>query len=339
MDQLTRWLLGISLALLNCFLSSLGLTLQRLSTLREADHQQHNSLLAATPKRSCKSLWLLGVSFYVAAAVPDVLSYVLIPQVICSAVACFRLVVVTVMACIVLGEKLSAQHTLGMGLCSVGTFLCLYFGPVKMEKALITSQMHSSKVAIYLITGGIILVLASAFDHLDAFSGKCHMSARCRSCILPFVTGLAFAISKVFNTEIGFIPLPSNLLLDSQWITCALGIALLGLADLYFNLRATRLMEVQVFVPVSFVCGVSLQYFQSVLLFEEFASLNQAHVMLASGGACISLIGALCIQVPRLSCHRSPPMKPCGVDGHASRSISGVDLEHCRGKARLFLES
>lgn len=338
----TRWLVGLSAALISCFLSSLGLTLQRLSALREAERFQLDgeSGTIAPPKKKC-SIWLLGVAIYVIAAAPDVISYVLIPQVICSAVACFRLVVVTVMASVVLKERLTRSQTIGMALCSIGTFLCLCFGPVRMEKAVITSQFSSPKVAIYLILGIGVLVLLFVFDHWRSFSGKGELSARCRIFTLPLMTGLAYAISKVFNSEIGFIPFPHNLWDQPQWLFMAIAISLLGLTDLYLNLRATRLIAVQVFVPVSFVWCIGLQYFQSVILFRELSSLSSIHVVLSLGGAMLSLLGAIFIQLPQLDCcKRLKQPKPEGLDGMSLRSISGVSLvEDETGKAGLFLES
>jgi len=294
----------------------------------------------AGPKSTCHPMWLLGVGIYIIASVPDVASYVLVPQVVCSAVACFRLVVVQVMASTILGEKLSTRQILGMAACTIGTLLCLCFGPVRMEKAHMTSGFQHPQVKIYLVAGGTVLLLLSVFDHADSFYSKCRLSAKCRCFTLPLVTGLAFAMSKVFNTMIGFLSLPhvNTLLLHPQWIGMASAIAILGLMDFYLNLRATRLMSVQVFVPVAFVWCISLQYFQSVVLFAEFDDLNMVQAVLSITGACISLLGALCIQLPRLNCTAQAPTKTSnGIDRAPSQS--GVDLEDCRDKARIFLEA
>jgi hypothetical protein len=107
---------------------------------------------------------------------------------------------------------------------------------------------------------------------------------------------------------------------------------LLGLVDLYMNLRATRLMAVQVFVPVAFVWHVSLQYLQSIALFAELRDLDTSKAALSIFGACLSLVGALCIQLPTLD--RSEVRQSKSDDP----STCGVDLEDCSGKTRIFLE-
>lgn len=332
MVALTTWVFGISLAAISCFLSALGLTLQRKSALRQEALPEFEEALDTPPRRRCYSLWLLGVIVYIIAALPDFISYLLIPQVICSAVSCFRLVVVTVMACIVLGERLTLPQALGMGLCTLGTCLCLVFGPVRMEKALITSQFSSPKVTIYLALGALILLALLMFDHLDSFFSNrgrgVKLSGRCRNFTLPLLTGLAFATSKVLNSEIGFLPFPHDAPPSAQWLGMAAGIAFLGLIDFYLNMRATRLMSVQVFVPVSFVWSIGLQYFQSVVLFRELAELSSIHVVLSCGGAFMSLLGAICIQVPNLAvCGRHNQAAKVQSHEAASRSISGVSLQ------------
>lgn len=281
----------------------------------------------------CSRMWMLGVAIYILAAVPDVLSYILVPQVICSAVACFRLVIVAIMAYAVLGEKSSVKQFFGMMGCTIGTFMCLCFGPVRMGKAAMVSGFDHPYVTMYLVAGGVVGLFLLTLDHLDDFSSKCSLSARCRCFTLPLITGLAFAISKVYNTMIGFITTPhmDNVLLHPQWIAMAIAIALLGLTDLYLNLRATRLMPVQIFVPVSFAWSTVLLYFQSVVLFAEFHDLPGIKAALSMTGAIISLLGALCIQ---LSSSSTSPNTQKVSDGILNGpSNAGVDLEYCTTKA------
>lgn len=342
-----NWVLGLSLALLSCFLSSLGLTFQRLSVLRELalkEQRLHDGAAAGssrevqhlTPEQTDRRwirqpLWLLGVVLYISASVPDVMSYVLVPQVVCSAVACFKLVVVTIMASSLLGEKVSRWQVLGMLACTIGTLTCVCFGPVRMQKAAMVRHWSQPQVAIYLIAGASVLLVLFVFDHLDSISVKCVFSARFRSFTLPLVTGLTFAISKVFNTEIGFVSLPNNLLEEPKWMCMAIAIALLGLFDLYLNLRATRLMAVHVFVPVAFVWAITLQFFQSVALFSEFNGLSIAQVTLSIAGACLSLVGAIGLQIPPKS---EGAEDKSDLDVRAPSQL-GLDMQDCKGVTLL----
>lgn len=344
MAPFARWALGLSLALLSCFLSSLGLTLQRLSALQA--EKLHLDTEAAPAPKSCRALWIFGVVLYIVASVPDVLSYVLVPQVVCGAVACFRLVVVTCLACFVLGEKLNKQQLAGMAACTIGTFVCLSFGPVNGDKKAMARKFHHPQVAVYLVVGCILLAVLLAFDHMEVVCRRFQKGAKCRWFTLPLLTGLAFAMSKVFNTEIGFLPMPQNLFEDPLWIGMAAGIAILGLTDFYLNLRATKLMAVQVFIPVSFAWCVTLQYFQSAVLFEELERLSAIRASLSVVGAFLSLLGAILIQAPKVDLARFQRKKGGATDS-SDAARGGIDLDsgsHGRlelddGKARLILEA
>jgi len=119
-----------------------------------------------------------------------------------------------------------------------------------------------------------------------------------------------FALGKVFNTEIGFLVVPKNSKFDPRWVGMGIAIVLCGIGDFYLNLRAARLMKLQAFVPVAFAWCTTLQYFQSVALFNELRGLKSLHVALSLGGACVSLVGALLIMCPNLLPSRSLLVKP-----------------------------
>lgn len=292
-----RWLLGLGLALLNCGLSSVGLIMQRRAALtRQQD---------AGPKLS----WIVGVSLYVIAAVPDVIAYTLVPQVVCSTIACFRLVVVTVLAHIFLDEKLQLRETFGMLACSLGTLLCLTFGPRPDGQPLISGQFYHAEVVAYLTIGLMLLVLLLLLEHTEDLQwsnwwGGVNSLRRAHFVTLPVATGLAYGLEKVFNTEMGFIQpprgLPAGFVKEPQWAGMVAAIGLLGLTDFYLNLRAAQRMPVQVFVPAAFALSTALLYFQSVAIFGEFRKMTASHAAVSICGACLSLLGALCIQPPQL---------------------------------------
>lgn len=296
MQGVYRWILGICLALLNAVLSSSGLTLQRLSALKDVEAKQQPN---ENHKWSCSPVWIVGVVLYVSAAAPDVVAYVLIPQVVCTAVACFRVALVAVMACACLGEFVQLQQVFGMAICSTGTFLCLTFGPKGQEaESASASEFYHENVVMYLIVGIATLLFLLAVEHADDIKVGCGMSERLRCLTLPLCTGLAYGLEKCFNTEIGFVKSPKNPFHHSRWLGMASAIALLGLTDFYLNLRGARTMKVQVFVPVAFAWGTVVQYFQSIFIFEELQGMSILHVALSTTGACLSLIGALCIETP-----------------------------------------
>lgn len=300
MESWERWLLGVSMALLNCALSSTGFTLQRKAHLLAEEERLSDP--EKTPE-TYSFLWGAGVVLYVLAAIPDVIAYTLVPQVVCTTVACFRLVVVTVLAHFCLKEKAQCREVIGMIVCSIGTALCLRYGPM-VEAEVAEGSFYHPQIVTYLSIGLFFLAGLLLVEHADVL-GCSSDKSRARQCIvLPLATGLAFGLEKVFNTEIGYVRPPdcvAAVLQQPRWIMMLLFIALLGLTDFYLNLRGAKCLPVQVFVPTSFALATALQYFQSITIFGEFKDMNQLEALLSMSGAALSLVGAIFIQPPRVT--------------------------------------
>lgn len=296
----------------------------------------------------------VGVLLYILAAVPDVFAYALAPHVVCTAVACFRLVVVTVLAHIFLNEKIKCQQAMGMLACSVGTFLCVYFGPNSETRKHPDSaeNVFQPAVVAYLTLGLIMLFVLILVEHAVCFFNRIAENTTSEDngysfVILPLATGLAFGLEKVFNTEIGCMDGPENLpwgLLHapSTWVLMVVAIAILGCTDFYLNLRGAKKMPVQIFIPCVFTLATSLQYMQSIVIFGEFVHLSTGDKVISIGGAFMSLVGALCISPPQFSClslglsnntsptNESPPARELLSDDHccdsAARRLEGIEI-------------
>jgi len=244
---------------------------------------------------------------YIAAALPDVVAYTLIPQVLCATVACFRLVVVCVLGHVFLGEHLGSQDTRSIAVCTLGTMLCVIFGPGGEERSapaqppiIISSstEFHHPKVVAYSVVGLGVLVVFLVIVHADSF-GWVLSSSKLYRYSLPVATGLAYAVEKVYNTELGFIQKPENILLEPTWLCMVIAVALLGLTDFYLNVRATQRMPVHLFVPLAFAFGTALQCMQAMVIFDEFADMTVFCSTMTLLGAGLSLVGALMIQPPQ----------------------------------------
>jgi len=215
------------------------------------------------------------------------------------------LVVLTLLAHFFLDEQVQKREVMGMLSCSLGTFLCLVYGPRPSEEERIAEagQLYHPQIYYYLLVGLGFLLGLLLLEHADSFGfpslpGSVHYFA------LPVATGLAFGLEKVFNTEIGFVhapqEFPRGFLTQPQWSAMAAAIAALGVTDLYLNLRGAKRMPVQIFVPTAFAFATSLQYFQSVALFGELNEMTTRDAALSICGALASLVGALSIQPPKL---------------------------------------
>lgn len=283
--------LGLFFAFLNTGLSSVGFVLQR---------KAH--LLSERGLQSPRPLRLLGIVLYIAAALPDVVAYTLIPQVLCATVACFRLVVVCVMGHVFLGEHLRQEDARSIAICTLGTMLCVLFGPGVDENAAPSSSgssaLYHPKVVAYTVVGLGLLIVFLVLVHADSF-GLLLSSSKLYRYSLPVATALAYAVEKVYNTELGFVQKPQNILLEPMWLFMVAAVALLGLTDFYLNVRAAERMPVHLFVPLSFAFGTSLQCFQAMVIFDEFVDMTYFCSAMTLLGAGLSLLGALMIQPPQ----------------------------------------
>jgi len=208
-----------------------------------------------------------------------------------------------------------------MLICCCGTFLCLCFGPDtehKFSDERAGMLFHHAAVYSYLLVACIALVVLLVLIHLpglapaeaDAQKGATveaepfSTDSRLELFALPFATGLAFSLEKVFNTELGFLPIPfgEQKLKPEEgelWLVFVSVVAMFGLLDFYLNMRGARRMPVQVFVPLAFAFSTSMQYVQSLFVFEEFDALVPVERYLSMAGASLSLLGALFIQPPQ----------------------------------------
>jgi len=281
------WVLGLSLAMSNAFLTSAGVTMQRkaalLSSATDAEHCQ------------CHPLWILGVVVYVLGTPGDVISYTLIPELVCSAVACFRLCVVAVFAHVFLNEIVHRREAMGILMCSFGTFAVLAFGPKSaINDELPSTTFHNEKVTLYLTVVVPVLILLVLLEHA-AWCGCSPGQSVQRAC-LPCATALAFGTEKIFNTELHYIHKPQHVLEDPLWLVVVGCVALLGILDFYLNLRGVARLPIQFFVPIVFALNTTIQYFQALVIFDEFAELPWHQVVLSGFGAVLSFVGAMLIR-------------------------------------------
>jgi len=289
-----RFITGLSLALLNCALSSMGFVMQRWAHIYPEE-------------RWSTRLWIAGVVVYISAALPDVIAYTLVPQIVCVAVACFRLVVVTVLAHVFLKEEAGRREWLGMLVVSVGTFLCLQFGPRPNEDKIAEHVAEGSAqqdiLHTYVAVCLCLLVILLALEHHDFVGVK--LGTGWHYFTLPMTTGIAFALGKAFNTELGLRlhghSQEHNLRSLGVWWMGAM-VACCGLLDFYLNLRGAKVLPVPAFIPIVFAIGTSLQYLQSGFVFDEFSDIPRRSRGLSMLGAAMALLGTVLIRPPAVAC-------------------------------------
>lgn len=297
--------LGLACAFLNSFMSSIGFVLQRKAHLTKGK----DSVVST----SRDPIWILGIVLYIAAALPDVWAYTLIPQVLCATVACFRLVVVCALGHAFLGEHLGRQDAHSIAICTTGTILCVMFGPSADEKTRASGEIHHPKAVAYSIVALCVLGIFLVIVHADSFAWSSDIiptSSNLYRFSLPVATALAYAVEKVFNTELGFIQKPDNILLEPTWLCMVIAVAALGLTDFYLNTRAAERLPVHLFAPVTFAFATSLQCMQAMLIFDEFVDMSLLCSMMTLIGAGLALAGALMIQPSQFDAKDRVPPSP-----------------------------
>eukprot|EP00429_Kryptoperidinium_foliaceum_P075411 CAMPEP_0176222800 /NCGR_PEP_ID=MMETSP0121_2-20121125/20419_1 /TAXON_ID=160619 /ORGANISM="Kryptoperidinium foliaceum, Strain CCMP 1326" /LENGTH=86 /DNA_ID=CAMNT_0017562021 /DNA_START=12 /DNA_END=268 /DNA_ORIENTATION=- len=86
-----------------------------------------------------------------------------------------------------------------MACCSMGMSLCLLYGPRSLDAGpLPGGDLYHPQLWAYLVVGACLLAATLMVEHTDT-----GWLTRVRSAALPLATGLAFALEKLLNTELG----------------------------------------------------------------------------------------------------------------------------------------
>lgn len=292
MGVVGSWILGLSMVLLNSLLSAVGYTLQR-----KAHVDSEMGGLSPRGVRRNRTMLSVGVALYVVASAPDVIAFLFIPEVVCSAMSCLRLVFIVLAARFYLGDSICMMEIVGMVTASLGTILMVCFGP-RSQGTL--KQAEDPKVITYLVAAAGALVFLLFVEHMDVLRCWRRRCAYLQKFTLPFAATLAYSVEKVMNSLLGIIGAPKDFYLNPKWDGMVILISLLGLIDLYLNMRGVKRMPMQVFVPVVFALTNVTLYFQSAWVFEAFHEMSWLNIGMSSAGAGLALIGALLLQPPRI---------------------------------------
>jgi len=277
---------GLVLIFVSMCLSSVGFVLQRKAHLLNRDE---DSSYRSRP------LWLVGVIIYAMAALPDVVAYTLIPQMLCSAVGCLRVAIASVLGHFFLAERLGRREVAGIVVCTIGVLLSVRFGPGDDAVPLYPGELHSHIVTRYVTTGLVFLAVLLVFVHATPLgTNKMQFFA------LPCTTALVYGLEKVFNSELTYVPMPEKVLAEPLWLQLVGAVSLFGLLDFYLNLRAAQHMPVHMYVPLSFAFGTFIQNFQGLVVFDEIKGMQLSHSLLTFLGVTLALAGAFVINPPQL---------------------------------------
>jgi len=269
--------------------SALGLTMQRWSHVRRANNDEDT-------RPGCELEWSVGVALCIVAAVPNVLSYTLAPMVVCGTVNCLQLVFVTILASVLLHEPFSGRSALGMLVCCCGAWLCLYFGPSGTGTVRTEEELYTGQVVFYLIGALSVMVALLLFEHGEMFGVEYSRYIKWHRITLPLACSLVYGTEKVFNSGLALQSDHTKMFFDPLFLMSASMTAALGALDFYMNTLAVWRLPIQLFVPMSFGMGTTIQYVQSVGIFEELNGLPWVRWILSILGMLMALCGAIVIQ-------------------------------------------
>jgi len=293
---------GLVLMFASMCLSSIGFVMQRKAHLESQDGGWSRCLR--------NPLWLAGVALYISAALPDVVAYTRIPQMLCCSVGCFRIVMISVLGHFWLGDRLGRREITGIATCAIGALLCVRFGPGSETMPTYPGELHGRKVTYYVYAGLVLLGILL----LVVYKSFSEPSSKLLSCALPMTTALSYGLGKVFNSELAYVPIPDHFLYEPLLFKLMGAILFFGLLDLCLNLQAAQRMPVHVYAPLYFAFGVLIQNFQGLVIFDEIKDMEVYHTALTFLGAGLALAGALMIQLPQFEKNEEKEYtEPAGV--------------------------
>jgi len=255
-----------------------------------AEHGEH----VALPSRY-RGLFAGGIVLYVSASAPDVVSFMLASEVVCSTIACLRLVIVTILARLILLEYLNTLQIIGIFLCTTGALLCLYFGPRSDEGDF--PAISGAKVIPYTVTMLIVMVVAFILSCKGAVVANSMSRWRYRvwAFTLPTVEASADSLQKLT------LSISGRMDVNAAWATMfSVFVVSFALLNFYLNLKGSQSMPVNLFIPLAFALRTIIQFFQSAAILDEFVNVSAAHTLISLFGSMCALVGALCIQPPRV---------------------------------------
>lgn len=278
----------------SAFLSSLGFILVRKSELLKqeviAEHGEHVTL----PSRY-RGLFGGGVVLYISASGPDVVSFMLASEVVCSTIACLRLVIVTILARLILLEYLNMLQIIGIFLCTSGALLCLFFGPRSDQGDF--PAISGAKVIPYTVVMLIVMVVAFILSCKGAMvsSSMTRWRYRVWAFMLPTVEASADSLQKLTLSISGRVNVNAT-----QAAIFSIFVVSFALLNFYLNLKGSQSMPVNLFIPLAFALRTIIQFFQSAAILDEFVNVSAIHTWISLFGSMCALVGALCIQPPRV---------------------------------------
>ena len=130
-----------------------------------------------------------------------------------------------------------------------------------------------------------------------------------RGMTLPLATALAFSLVNFFHTDIGILDAPKAPDSRFAWGLLALAVTVLGLTEVYLNLRCAQRLLVQTFVPVTLAFSTTTQCLQAMVIFGGFRRVNPWRRSLSATATLASLVDALCLQPSDLSTYFRRPLR------------------------------
>lgn len=258
------WVLGITAALLACFLGALGQTFQRLSRI---EAEQEPVLVAPYWRRK----WILGTFLYMLAAIFDAASYVCVPIAVIVVIYALRLPIVSIFAFLMLSVHISPKCMLGIFLCAFGSALSLVCAPVASKTILSTPlDLFTIPISSYLC--------ASAISCTSLAIAVRTASNRVTYMALPLLAAWIMNIEKLFNSAIGRLA-PGVSMFSLQWVWLPALVVVLMIVGGVLNLSGVEQQSTHTFVPSVFA-------FQAVILGAESILFGEFHHVGIALGAC-----------------------------------------------------
>jgi len=273
-------------------------------------------------------LWRVGLGTYMAAAIPDVLSYLLAPQAVLTVLSPVEPLLVSVLAALLLPQDsllLTSKHSLATALCVAGTLGCVLFSPAASAfgagatgggKAAMIWDAPSGAERLFQPAGArrltvylFIVVPSLIYLARQVYKKKIMMNhplcpfseGRLR---LPLVAAMSLALQRLalgmLGVSLGAVHWEMRSALQSPAVYCTIGlIAVCMLSCGYHVCQGMTETPPHIFVPLYCTMSTLIQLFQSIAIMRDFRDDPTERFLLTLACAAASASGVLWLSTTK----------------------------------------
>lgn len=249
------------------------------------------------------ALWRVGLATYIATILPDMLSYMLLPQSMLALLSSVEPLLVSALAMVLVPQDaatLKSQHTLATAFCIGGSLGCLLFSPSRSEAFPPASGSPHRLIPYILVVAPVLLYLVrQAYTHKKLMNFGVSSSISCLH--LPFVAASFLALGRLclgmlgaslhaVHWQLGATFASPGIMLTTILATvCMLGCA-------FHVCQGVQESPPHIFVPLYCTMSSIMQLIQAVVVLRDFQDMTSERVVHTLVSLAFSLLGIVLLR-------------------------------------------